>query len=373
MLTHISNNYLGSTVHSELAAAIARKGIESQFVYCPLQRGFKCNKLVENHDSVIVASPRVFNRFIRYFPLFKVLYSFLIFCFLVKKRKLKPSFIIAHNLWSDGLVALFYNFFTGTPFIVAVRNTDVNFFIPKLPHYRWLVNCLVSKSKWVVFVNKIYEKRVRDIYPSTFNKILSCSIIYNGINREWFRIGKHSPDSMRKPQACYVGSFVKNKNLRSSVLAIKELRDEGLEIGLIAIGGEVEQFLSVTGLSVLPNWIEVLPRINDRKLIGKYMRRSRVFLMPSFSETFGLVYIEALSQGCCIVHSRGEGIDGLFNEPFIRGVSPHSITSISSSIKSLVIDYPSGVSKLDVERLVYKFSWESIADRYLEILQGKSS
>lgn len=41
MLTHISNNYLGSTVHSNLAQGLSDKGIAAQFVYCPLQKKSK--------------------------------------------------------------------------------------------------------------------------------------------------------------------------------------------------------------------------------------------------------------------------------------------------------------------------------------------
>ena len=36
--------------------------------------------------------------------------------------------------------------------------------------------------------------------------------------------------------------------------------------------------------------------------------------MPSFPETFGLVYVEAMSQGLPIIYTKGQGIDGYFED-----------------------------------------------------------
>lgn len=41
------------------------------------------------------------------------------------------------------------------------------------------------------------------------------------------------------------------------------------------------------------------------------MQEADAFLMVSTGETFGLVYLEAMGQGCITVASRGEGIDGV--------------------------------------------------------------
>lgn len=371
MLTHISNNFLGSTVHSSLANSLAEKGVASQFVYCPLQKKFKKNLAVKTHGSIILSSPRVLNRLIRYFPLLKVFYSFIFFLWIIHKNKVKPSFIIAHNLWSDGLIAWFYYKLTGTPFTVALRNTDINHFIPKLPHYRWLIRKVVSSSEQVVFINQVYARRLKVEYISICREISEYSVIYNGIDEEWFKFNNFSDCKDRKEKVCYVGSFLKNKNLKNSVLALKKLRSNGIKVTYVAIGGSIEDFLKVTGLSSIPDWIEIVPRTNNLAIICDKLRESRVFLMPSFKETFGLVYIEALSQGCCIVHTRKEGIEGVFDEPFIKSVDPCSVDEIASKIELLLASYPKGVSGKDVDRLIEMFSWGKIADQYLEIIKGK--
>ena len=44
------------------------------------------------------------------------------------------------------------------------------------------------------------------------------------------------------------------------------------------------------------------------------MQEADAFLMVSTQETFGLVYLEAMGQGCITVASRGEGIDGILTD-----------------------------------------------------------
>ena len=56
--------------------------------------------------------------------------------------------------------------------------------------------------------------------------------------------------------------------------------------------------------------------------------------MPSSNETFGLVFIEALSQSLPIIYTKGEGIDGYFKDDFIgKAVNSKDNQSIAYAIK----------------------------------------
>ena len=48
---------------------------------------------------------------------------------------------------------------------------------------------------------------------------------------------------------------------------------------------------------------------NKSELLGIY-RSSSIFIMPSTGETFGLVYIEALSQSLPVIYTKGDGVYG---------------------------------------------------------------
>jgi glycosyltransferase involved in cell wall biosynthesis len=96
-------------------------------------------------------------------------------------------------------------------------------------------------------------------------------------------------------------------------------------------------------------------------------RSSDVFAMASHHETFGLVYVEALSQGLPVLFSKGQGIDGTFAENIGLPVDPSSVEDIRRGLEQMIDRYPTfDLSQVRFER----FGWESIAARYLEMYQA---
>jgi glycosyltransferase involved in cell wall biosynthesis len=91
--------------------------------------------------------------------------------------------------------------------------------------------------------------------------------------------------------------------------------------------------------------------------------------MPSYRETFGLVYIEALSQGIPVIVGKNEGIDGIFADNCTT-VNPYSQLSIEDGILKVLRDYES----LDFSTIDFsKFDWIEIAKAYYRILKSVKS
>ena len=78
--------------------------------------------------------------------------------------------------------------------------------------------------------------------------------------------------------------------------------------------------------------------------LAKVMRQCAVFAMPSIYETFGLVYLEALSQNLPVIYTRGQGIDGLFDNTVGIGTDPKSVEEICFSIKSILENHIYAIS-----------------------------
>ena len=59
--------------------------------------------------------------------------------------------------------------------------------------------------------------------------------------------------------------------------------------------------------------------------------------MPSVEETLGLVYLEAMMNGCITVGTRGEGIDGII-EDGLNGflVEPNSANCVYETLKKII-------------------------------------
>jgi glycosyltransferase involved in cell wall biosynthesis len=94
--------------------------------------------------------------------------------------------------------------------------------------------------------------------------------------------------------------------------------------------------------------------------------------MPSFHETFGLVYIEAMTQGLPVLYTRGEGIDGYFEQGQVGYcVDPHDVNDIADKIELTLSDYDS-ISRHCFEA-VDNFSWHHIARHYESLYSSLDS
>jgi len=94
--------------------------------------------------------------------------------------------------------------------------------------------------------------------------------------------------------------------------------------------------------------------------------------MASFQETFGMVYLEAMSQAMPIIYTKGQGIDGYF-ETNVPGfsVDPLSIEDIKEKIlkigENLVLYSNNSLNQID------RFSWNVVVQQYIPILSSLNS
>ena len=88
--------------------------------------------------------------------------------------------------------------------------------------------------------------------------------------------------------------------------------------------------------------------------------------MPSHTETFGLVYAEAMSQGLPVLYTKGQGFDGHFSDGVVGyAVSDTDATNLAEKLKEVITHYDELSS--NCIRMVNKFDWNAIAGQYKEI------
>ncbi len=367
-MIHLSNNFVSSSVHLDLIKALSNIN-GTQCVIVPVRD----RELIVDHSSagasVYVKFCLFRNSVIRFLPVAKVFYVFTKCFFALKharndvlKSGQDPA-LLCHNFWSDGMVGFLFSFFYPLKYVLVVRNTDINYFVAKLPHYRWLMRLMVQRSSGLVFVSQAHCNRFESKWPSLLKAARSVKVIPNAIT-DWWLDNLVLKNIQRPCQACFVGRFNKNKNLAKLVDAAKIIHESLPEFRLVLVGGTESEFLHVTGFDAVPSFIKVQGLCEAWEVRNVY-RSSRVFSMPSLTETFGLVYIEALSQGCAVIFSEGEGIDGMWEEPFIRSVDPKSAASIAESLIVLLRSYPDGVPNEWIQREIGRFSWDNAASEYL--------
>ena len=98
------------------------------------------------------------------------------------------------------------------------------------------------------------------------------------------------------------------------------------------------------------------------------MRKANAFVMVSKPETFGLVYVEALSQHLPIVYAQGQGFDGFYPDGFVGyPAQAGNVESIAEKIECLIKNYQTIIKNVESLKLEEDFEWNNIAKKYISI------
>lgn len=371
-ILHISNGYADSKVHSNLTRALDDFGIE-QTVYCPVREELLLGKNQFEGKHI---------KFVYSFcikPWYKYVYHFklwMLYRDIKRKINLKEYDVIhSATLFSDGGLAFKVNEKYGTPYIVAVRNTDINLYMRKLKHTHATGRKILLHASKIVFISK---GEMKEFEESTFvipilekirDKMVFCP---NGIDRYWHQ---NITNELRTGHnVLYVGDFSPNKNVVRLAQAVIELRKcKGFEdVKLIVVGGERKGLTRKNDgktqqiIDENPDALKKLGFIYDKDKLKDVMHKCALFAMPSIHETFGLVYLEALSQNLPVIYTKGQGIDGIFDESVGIAVDALSVEEIKNAIREILINYQNfRNAKVEFDN----FNWHSIATKYIAYYQ----
>ena len=363
-ILHINRNYIDTPLHQLMVERLDSMGY-SNAVFVP--RRYKEDYSVEPNSNVIVCE--CFGRVDRFF-------------FKLKQRKIlralenNMSFdgvdlVHAYTLFTDGNCARKIYKKHAIPYVVAVRNTDVNDFFRLMPHLRKLGVRIMMDAKAVFFLSESYRKQVFDKYvPEKYRAAIfkKTYIIPNGVNDYWF---ENTPETKTSPtkedvNLIYAGRIDKNKNIPATQRAVSLLKKEGYNARLLVVG-KVEDVREYKKIIKDEN-TTVMPPVSMDALVGLY-RNAHIFVMPSFTESFGLVYVEAMSQRLPVIYSKGQGFDGQFEEGVVGySVDSSSVESIYQGIVKVLENYDMISSNGPSKAL--KFNWQEIAKEYDRIYRS---
>lgn len=287
-----------------------------------------------------------------------------------KKRFADSSFdvIHAHSLFTNGYVANKLHHCFGIPYIVAVRNTDINVFFRYMPYLRSLGYKILLDAERVVFMNEPYRNNlVEKTLPEAYKEKIrgKAVVLPNGIDRFWLEnrySGKRSTPR-RTLHLLTVGQLSKNKNQIIVVQASELLISRGFNVRYTIIG-EVKD-TAIFNKIKKHEFVEYIPPLTKEELLPYYCKAD-VFVLPSKTETFGLVYAEAMTQSLPVIYTRGQGFDRQFEEGTVGyHVDYRKPEEIADRIQDIVFNY--GSIAQNCISLSGKYDWRIITKRYVEV------
>lgn len=363
-ILHITNDFCHTKVHINLFKNLDDKGVK-QIIYTPVREESHIgNNYFEGQNTKIVYSNVVkpFHKYVYHIKRYTV------FKDMLNKLDVKSvNLCHASTLFTDGGLAYKLYQKYHIPYVVAVRNTDVNGFMDKLPN-TWISGLkILLKAERVFFVSAGLKQKFENhiMVRAIINKIRHKFVLMpNGI--EDYFLDNIYYDVCDKNKIVYVGDFSDNKNVLRLGHAVLHLRKEkGFENTVLSIvGGGNSQTDDIEKLiDANPTTFKYYGKVYDKQKLCEIFRDNSIFAMPSIHETFGLVYLEALSQNLPVLYTKGQSIDGLFDCSIGRSVNPLSEKEIYEALKELLSNRRE-YSNRNID--FNEFRWSNIAEKYIE-------
>ena len=177
-ILHLNCDYIWTTLHKKMIDHLTKLGIKNT-VFAPVCKVEKNIVDISENEYVI----KCFNKLDRYFfgiKQFKIMKS-LEKCISVSEYDL----IHAYYLFTDGNYARIISRKYNIPYVVAVRNTDVNVFFKHMIHLRCVGIKILKDARTVFFLSESYKRQVLYSYvPSKIRHEIEqkCVVLPNGID-----------------------------------------------------------------------------------------------------------------------------------------------------------------------------------------------
>ena len=254
----------------------------------------------------------------------------------LQAEKLRPSTIHAHKFAFEGIAALWLAEHCGDDLrlLVSVRGEADRKVLLYKPTYRGLLQRIADRADLIYHVSAWFRptmNRYLDISPS--KQSLLPNIVANTTN----------PPASRAAEPRFVCvlnlDIRKRKGLRHVLLAYAEFRKAHPNVGLDIIGhGRPASVDDVTrqvrDLNLEQN-VRLVGRLTGEELFAR-LPSYLALVLPSFNETFGMVYVEALFAGIPILYGRDTGIDGYLDDlPVGVAATPGKVPEITQALGEL--------------------------------------
>ncbi|MGN0152016.1 MAG: glycosyltransferase family 4 protein [Wujia sp.] len=248
----------------------------------------------------------------------------------------------AQLLLSSGYSALRMKKKYNLPYVVSVRSTDLNGFI-RLPYFRRMARNIVKEANGVLFLSNAHKAEFLNRFiPAQDRDTVErkCTVIGNCLERFWEEHTAGPRRGLRDENALRILLVAKIrpvKNIPVAAQAVEILGRRGYNATLTVVGEvqDEEELEKIRQFSC----VEVLPFMKKEELIDVYGTHD-IFLLPSKNETFGRVYVEAMTQGLPVLYTSGQGFDQAFPEGTVGySVPSDSPDIIADRIEMIIKDY----------------------------------
>lgn len=282
----------------------------------------------------------------------------------------KPFDVLhAHMLPRDGHAGLLISKKLGIPFALTVHGTDVLHYF-KADKKPWKRNIrIVQKADALLAVSSLLMARV-----APYRETGVTRIVPNGVDLSL--IPEHHENVPRRILS--VGTLKARKCMDRTLEAFARIAGEWTDATLTIVGiGPMEMQLRTRIKELgLENRVTLTGGIPHAEVIYR-MSESDVFVLPSWGEGYGIVYIEAMAAGMIAVGAQNEGIADTIVDGINGFLVPAGDTAATETVLRRIFTDEEALASLreagrqSALQLTWKRNAETMVEIYREIGCGK--
>ncbi len=288
----------------------------------------------------------------------------------IKKKNWKPDLIHVNVLTREGLIALFFKWIWGIPYVVTehwTRYEDPNSYKGTI---RKIATNLVVKnaSKIMPVTADLMRKMQKAGLPLDRN---SVQVVPNVVDTTRF-----FPNLNRTPNTkfrfIHISCFEENhKNVKGLLNAIHQLANshQNFELRLIGTGPDWEEVVQYSEDLNFPEDMVTFLGLKENEELVEEIQKSDVHLLFSNYENLPVVNLECFACGVPVISTDVGGIREFFNDDLGRLIAPkdeHALVKVLQDFMDGKIHFDSQVIR---EYAIQHFSSEHIGEQLFHIYQ----
>lgn len=319
------------------------------------------------YDNVEVYFPRYFTLPTEYFRQKNGDYSYKATKKCIEKNNLQFDLIHAHFTWPSGYVGTKLKKDYGTKLFITGHGFDVYDLPFRNDFWRNKIKNILNNTDKLITVS---ESNNKCLIKLGFEDEI---VLPNGFNSEKFKfienknkLKKDLDVELNKKILLHVGNLVKVKNHINLIKSIKELTKirKDFILYLIGDGPDKQKITNKIKELKLEEYIKVLGQ-KPHDEIPLWMNVADLFVLPSYSESFGVVNIEDLACGTPVVSTINGGSESILTSEDYGFLleNPNNYKELSSLINKALN------KKWDKDKIIEyskKYHWDKIVKNIIK-------
>ena len=292
---------------------------------------------------------------------------------LERHRVAPPDVIQAQSAWPTGMAAVKVAARLQRPFVVTFHIEDDPRLIRRASP-RGLYGTMLRRAAALVVVGSPLERALQRLLP----KGASAANVLRIANGTDLRAAQISMNEVKERSGwghlVSVCNLWTTKGIHLNLEALARLSARGVTWRSYTVVGDGPERRSLEALARrlgIADKVEFTGRLHHREALRR-IAAAQIFSLPSWQESFGMVYLEAMASGKPVVGVRGQGAEDIIR-PEKDGllVSPQDVDGLAAALERLLGDERLARDLGTAgERRAQEFTWEKNAGQYLELYRS---